>query len=243
MNNLHHAFYQRTIRVLNEAGVPFLIGGAFALSFFIGTSRRTKDLDIFILERDLQRALDVLGAAGYRTEVTDRSWLGKAFCGDDFVDVIFGFGNGVTKVDQDWFEHATPGELWDEPVLFSPLEESLWSKAFVQERDRFDGADIAHIILKAAERLDWRRLVNRFGEHWRVLLAHLIVVGFVYPSERARIPSWVMRELLERLETELDTSEHEQLCLGPYLSRTQYVADLEQMGMLDGRLRRQAAAV
>ena len=243
MDKHNHAFYQRTIQVLSEAGVPFLIGGAFALSFYIGTRRRTKDLDVFILQQDLQPALKALGDAGYRTEVTDPSWLGKAFCGDDFVDVIFGFGNGVTKIDQGWFEHATTGELWGEVVLFSPLEESLWSKAFVQERDRFDGADIAHIILLAAERLDWRRLIDRFGEDWRVLLGHLVLVGFIYPSERTRIPSWVMRELLGRLQPELDTPAPERLCYGPYLSRTQYVTDLEQLGMLDARDRPRMTAV
>jgi hypothetical protein len=238
----HHAFYRRTIQALNAAGVPFLIGGAFALSFHIGTSRRTKDLDVFVLERDLTAALEALSAAGYRTEITDPSWLGKAFCGADFVDVIFGFGNGVTKIDEGWFEYATPGELWGEPVLFSPLEESLWSKAFVQERDRFDGADIAHIILLAAERLDWRRVIDRFDKDWRVLLGHLILVGFIYPSERARIPSWVMHELLDRLQPELETPAPRRLCYGPDLSRTQYVADLEQLGMLDAREHRKSPA-
>ncbi|HLY67857.1 MAG TPA: hypothetical protein VKU60_20125, partial [Chloroflexota bacterium] len=113
----------------------------------------------------------------------------------------------------------------------------------VQERDRFDGADIAHIILLAAERLDWRRLIDRFGENWRVLLGHLILVGFIYPSERTRIPSWVMRELLGRLQPELDTPAPERLCYGPYLSRTQYVADLEQLGMLDARARPRESGV
>jgi hypothetical protein len=235
VKKLNHAFYRRTIQVLNDAEVPFLIGGAFALTFFIGTSRRTKDLDVFIQERDFQAALDALSAAGYRTEVTDPSWLGKAFCGDDFVDIIFGFGNGITKIDQGWFDYATPGELWGERVLFSPLEESLWSKAFVMERDRFDGADVAHIILLAAEQLDWKRLIWRFGEDWRVLLGHLVFVGFIYPSERTRIPNWVMRELLGRLEPELETADSERLCLGPYLSRTQYVRDLHELGMTDGR--------
>jgi hypothetical protein len=31
------------------------------------------------------------------------------------------------------------------------------------ERERFDGADVAHIILAYGDRLDWRRLLERFG--------------------------------------------------------------------------------
>ena len=40
-------------------------------------------------------------------------------------------------------------------VLVAPAEESLWCKAFVMERERFDGADVAHIILAYGDRLDW----------------------------------------------------------------------------------------
>lgn len=52
------------------------------------------------------------------------------------------------------------------------------------ERERFDGADVAHIILKRGKRLDWGRLLSRFGEHWRVLLSHLILFDYIYPSEK-----------------------------------------------------------
>jgi hypothetical protein len=232
------AFYRRTVQVLRRAGVPFLIGGAFALDFHVGTNRRTKDLDVFVRPSDAQRALDELADAGYVTEMTEPSWLGKAFCGSDFVDVIFAFGNGIAQIDDLWFKHAVPGELWGEPVLFSPLEESLWSKAFVMERERFDGADIAHIILNSAERLDWDRLLARFGEDWRVLLAHLILIGYIYPAERAHIPRRVMADLLCRLSKELDVPGDEGLCYGAFLSRTQYVHDLEKLGMTDARILR-----
>lgn len=229
------AFYRRTVQVLNSAGIPFLIGGAFALDFHVGTNRRTKDLDVFLRPRDARHALDELAAAGYDTEMTDSTWLGKAFCGPDFVDVIFAFGNAIAQIDDGWFEYASKGELWGEPVLFSPLEESLWSKAFVMERDRFDGADIAHIVLNAAERLDWQRLLARFGDDWRVLLAHLILIGYIYPAERTRIPQRVMADLLCRLGGELDIAGAEGFCYGAFLSRTQYVHDLEQLGMVDAR--------
>lgn len=228
-------FYRRTLQVLNHAGIPFLIGGAFALDFHVGTARRTKDLDLFLRPIDAPRALDTLQRAGFDTELTDSSWLGKAFCGADFVDVIFAFGNGIAQIDDGWFEYASQGELWGEPVLISPLEESLWSKAFVMERDRFDGADIAHIVLRAAERLQWDRLLARFGDDWRVLLSHLILIGYIYPAERTRIPQRVMDELLCRLGAELDTAGATGFCYGAFLSRTQYVEDLERPGIVDAR--------
>ena len=66
-----------------------------------------------------------------------------------------------------------------------PAEEQLWSKAFVQDRDRFDGADVIHLILRAAAKIDWDSSPRFAGGHERVLLAHLILFGYAYPSERA----------------------------------------------------------
>ena len=74
------------------------------------------------------------------------------------------------------------------PVQIAPAEETIWSKAFVMERERFDGADVAHLILGHGDKLDWQRLLERFGPHWRVLLAHLVLFGFIFPSARSRVP-------------------------------------------------------
>ena len=38
-------------------------------------------------------------------------WLGKAYRGDDFCDVIFSSGNGVCRVDDLWFEHSVPARV------------------------------------------------------------------------------------------------------------------------------------
>ena len=87
------------------------------------------------------------------------------------------------------------------------------------------------------ERLDWHRLVNRFGPHWRVLLTHLILFGYIYPSERQRLPREVIHELLHRLARELTAPvSADQPCLGPLLSRIQYRPDIEKMGFKDARL-------
>jgi hypothetical protein len=65
--------------------------------------------------------------------------------------------------------YAEPAIVMGQPVRLCPAEETIWSKAFVMERERYDGADIAHLLRARAEMLDWRRLTRRFGRHWRVL--------------------------------------------------------------------------
>jgi hypothetical protein len=227
-------FYRDAVRLLNEWEIPFLVGGAYALAQRTGIVRHTKDLDVFLLPEDARPALRAFRQAGFRAELTFDHWLGKVFCGEDFVDLIFSSGNGVAQVDPGWFEFSDPARVFGEPVRLCPVEETIWSKAFVCERERFDGADVNHLLLAFGKDLDWDRLLARFGDHWRVLLSHLVLFGYAYPSEQAAIPPWVMHELTRRLRDE--EPDGRRVCRGTLLSRTQYVRDLEREGYADGRL-------
>ena len=135
-------FYREAMEVLNRAGVPFLVGGAFAFIHQAGIDKSTKDLDIFARPSDVQRLLEACAAAGYETELVFSHWLAKIRSPEGFIDVIFSSGNGIAAVDDGWFEHATDGEVLAVPVKIAPAEETVWSKAFVMERERFDGADV-----------------------------------------------------------------------------------------------------
>jgi hypothetical protein len=230
-------FYRQIIGVLNRNFVPFLIGGGFAFEFYTHIGRSMKDMDIFICRRHLDTLFGVLIEAGFHTELTFAHWLGKVSSDELFIDIIFSSGNGLCEVDDLWFKHATAGQVFGFPVKFCPPEEMIWSKAFVMERERFDGGDIAHLLLKRGDRLDWRRLLDRFGSHWRVLLSHLILFEYIYPGERHRVPPTVLRELLARLESELTAPvPTDPSCRGPLLSRIQYRIDVETMGYRDARL-------
>lgn len=235
------AFYCHVLRTLAEAGLPFLVGGALGLRFYAGIIRHTKDLDIFLRSADYPRVLQKLAAQGYRTELTDPHWLAKVFCEEHYIDLIFASGKGLGLVDDDWFEHAVEGEVLDLPVRLIPAEEMIWSKALIMERERYDGADIAHLLRARGPELDWSRLLRRFGSYWRVLLSHLILFGFIYPSERSQIPAWVLTELLSRVQQEMNSSAvSERICQGTLLSHTQYLIDLERWGYQDARLLIQA---
>jgi hypothetical protein len=232
------AFYVRTLAVLNEANVPFLVGGAYALAKHAGIERHTKDLDIFVRASDRDPILSALDAAGYRTEISFPHWLAKAYGEDAFIDVIYSSGNGVVKVDDEWFSHASGGEILGVPVQLCPPEEMIWSKGYVQERERFDGADIAHMIRSRGEAMDWGRLLRRFGAHWRVLFSHIVLFGFIYPSERGKIPAWVLKELSDRIVRELEEPPcRENICFGTLLSREQYLADIGKWNYHDARVR------
>jgi hypothetical protein len=231
------AFYRDVLAALTEAGLPFLVGGALALRFYAGIVRHTKDLDIFLRFEHYPLALKNLAERGYRTEVTDIQWLAKAFSEEHFVDIIFGSGKGLGLIDQGWFDHAVDGEILGLPVGFCPPEETIWSKAFIMERERYDGADVAHLLRACGSNLDWPRLLQRFGPHWRVLFSHLVLFGFIYPSEQSQIPGWVLTELVDRFQDEMNSSPRvDRICQGTFLSGTQYLIDLERWGYQDARL-------
>lgn len=229
-------FYRHGMTLLDEHGVPFLVGGAYAFAKYTGIERHTKDFDIFIRRGDFERAIAVLSSAGYRGELLFPHWLGKAWHGDDFIDLIWSAGNGVAKVDDLWFEHAVSGRVLDLDVKLIPAEEMIWSKGLIMERERFDGADVAHVIRAIGDELDWRRLIDRYDIYWRALFAHVVLFGFIYPSDRSKVPAWVVDELSQRLAREGSRDAAERVCYGTIVSRQQYLKDIGEWGYRDARL-------
>lgn len=227
-------FYEDTLRALTDEGVPFVVGGALALKHFAGIARDTKDLDIFLRKEDLPQAMAVLADRGFDTEVLFPHWLAKAWCAPHFVDFIFDSANGMCPVDDVWLEKAARCTLWNVPVLVSPAEEMIVSKCFVMERERFDGADVYHLLEACGPTLDWERVVARFGDNWRVLLGHLVFFSFVYPKKRDAIPRDVLEVLLDRAKRE-NVAEDVDVCKGTLLSREQYLVDLRERGYADAR--------
>jgi predicted nucleotidyltransferase len=229
-------FHRKSMAALQDASVPFLIGGSYVVEAYAGVSRRSKDFDLYVRPHHVDAAIDALARAGYKTEKTFPHWLAKAGCGQDYIDLIFRAGNGLCDVDDSWFERARDDELLGLQVQLCAPEEMIWMKAYIMERERFDGADIAHILQSYAEKLDWPHLVRRFGPDWRVLLSHLVLFGYIYPSERGKIPFAVMNDLIGRLRNEGSAGGPERLCRGTLLSRKQYLLDIQERGFRDARL-------
>ena len=227
-------FYIDALRKLQDSGIPFLVGGAFAFTHYSHVSRDTKDIDVFVKPDDGPRVLEVFEQHGYRTGMPFPHWLGKIHDGEQVMDIIFSSGNGVARVDDLWFDHAPKTNVLGVIVRLSPVEEMIWSKSFIQERERFDGADVLHLLRETGPSLDWPRLLMRFGDYWRVLLSHLILFGFVYPDKRENVPGWVMDELTRRLSVSRPNLQND-VCYGTILSREQYLHDVEHLKYRDGR--------
>ena len=224
-----HAFYKEALELLKESGATFMLGGAFCMFEYTGIYRDTKDLDIFCKPTEYPKILKFFAEKGFETELTDVRWLAKVFKGEYFIDIIFDTVNNICRVDDTWLQHAPEMEFVGCKVKMLPAEELIFCKLYVQNRERFDGADVNHVLLKQGKNLDWKRLMQRMDPHWHILLAQLVMFQFVYPSDfHEIIPRWVFDELVKRAQEQYDVPPPvEKVCRGPIIDQTQYQVDIK----------------
>jgi hypothetical protein len=228
------AFYTESLRLLVESGIPFLLSGTYAVSAYTGLVRPTKDLDVFCKAGDYPKILAWFQARGYRAEVEDERWIAKVWQDDHFFDVIYNMSNATVPVTDDWFKGTHTICVYGTDVKITPPTELIWSKVFIQDRYRYDGADIAHVILKKHEEIDWKRLLAYLEPYWEVLLIHLLNFRFAYPTERAAVPKWLMEELIGRLQAQLHLPPaNVKVCRGRLFSPRDYVIDITEYGFAD----------
>lgn len=222
-------FYVGVLQILREKEINFMLGGGFAMYHYTGIERDTKDLDIFCKPSEYPKILKLMAEKGYETELTDVRWLVKVFKNGQYIDIIFDTVNNICTVDDTWYEHAIEGNYEGIPVKYLPAEELIWCKIYVQNRERYDGADVNHMLLKQGKNLDWKRLLFRLDQHWHLLLAQLLIFQFVYPADYHEIlPEELFKELIERASEQYDIpAAVEKVCRGPVIDQTQYEVDIK----------------
>jgi hypothetical protein len=227
--------YRKALEAVNAAGVSYVVAGAYAIYEHTGIYRKTKDLDLLFEPASVVPAAAALRAAGFVTRLEADHWLAKATMGEYFVDLIYGMGNGLARIDEPWIANSRPGILAAAPVKIAPPEELIWHRLFINERHRHDMSDIVHLILCLGDTLDWRRLIDRVGQHWPLLLSQCLMFNFVYPAYRANVPAWVMSELLRRARSQasLDPEGGSDFTRGPLISRFSFEIDVREWGFKD----------
>lgn len=223
--------FRETLMVLNRCRIPYVVSGAFALQVHTGIWRATKDLDLFLTPEDMAAALRCLTKQGFRCEVKDPVWLHKAHRHGFFIDLITGMSNAVITVDRSWIEKARPAMILDVRARVLGAEELLASKLFVVRRERFDGADIAHIIYASQGKLDWGRVLSLVGEHWEILLFALVLYRYVYPAHTHYVPGWVWQQLLVRFSNELKNPNPAAQFRGSLVDDKMFAIDVREWGM------------
>jgi hypothetical protein len=141
--------------------------------------------------------------------------------------------NGTIAVNDSWFGDDVI-DVYGHTVTITPPTALILSKVFIQDRYRYDGADVNHIILKQAANIDWKSLLDQMDLYWEVLMAHLLNFRFAYPTERENVPAWLMTELSERLRAQVDLpAPRVKVCRGRLFSARDYVSDIAEWGFGD----------
>jgi hypothetical protein len=225
------ALFCEVLQHLNRARIPYVVSGAFALQKHTGIWRNTKDLDLFLPAEEVPEALRYLHDKGFETEVRDPVWLAKAHRDGYYVDLITGMSNAVITVDQSWIDRGSDTEVLGVPTRVLAPEELIASKLFVNFRERFDGADVIHIIYGTRGRIDWTRLRQLIGDHWELLLWELVLFHYVYPAMQDYVPGEVWDDLLGRMRAGLSAPAKSAPFRGSLIDEKMFSIDVQEWGM------------
>jgi len=225
--------YQGVLKGLLAADVPFAVSGGFAFHHQTGIWRTTKDLDLVLPPDSVPRAFEVLVREGFETYVQDPVWLAKARRGEYFVDLITGVGNATLTVEQSWIDRAQEDQVLGMRCKVLSAEEMIASKLFVTRRERFDGADTAHLLRACAASLDWDRLRELTEPHWQVLYWHLVLFAYIYPANAGDVPPGIWRELTESFNQSVASPATNGSFRGTLIDPKMFAIDVNEWGERD----------
>jgi hypothetical protein len=182
---IEHAL-KRAAAALNQAGIPFLLGGSLA-SWARGGPETRHDLDLMLKPQDVERALEALTEAGMRPERPPEEWLVKAWDGDTLVDLIY-CPKGL-PMDDDVIARGEVLSVLGMEIRVMALEDVMATKlmALTEHSLRYEG--LLQIARALREQIDWHAVRSRtdsspFARAFFVLLEGLEILPAA-PSHRS----------------------------------------------------------
>ena len=195
-------------------------------------SAATPKISICFSPRNRRRiALKHLREKGFECEVRDPVWLFKAHRDGFFVDLITGMSNAAILVEDSWIERASPAVVQGITTRVLAAEELIASKLFIARRERFDGADIAHVIYGTRGKLDWQRVFKLIGEHWEMLLWALVLFRYSYPAQTEYVPKEVWTALVSRFQDIVSHPDPAAKFRGSLVDDKQFAIDVNEWEM------------
>jgi hypothetical protein len=143
---------------LKSAEVPALLAGGLA-AWARGGPPTDHDVDFYVYERDGDRALSALAAAGLRVEKPTSGWLYKAYDGDVLVDLIH--RPAGCPVDAEMFARADTLEVMAEPLLVASLDDVLATKLSAITEQEPDYGGVLPLARSLREQINWGDVYGR----------------------------------------------------------------------------------
>jgi hypothetical protein len=146
---------KRAAAILREHDIPFLLAGGLA-AWVRGGPATEHDVDFLLTKDDAERAFEVLGAEGLRTERPPEEWLLKAYDGEVMIDLIF--GPEGPPVDDAMFERAEDLTLEAATVRVLSVDDLLISKLLALTEHHLDYDSVLELTRALREQIGWDRV-------------------------------------------------------------------------------------
>ena len=159
-DNFHHLLdtMKRASARLREAEIEFMLGGGLAI-WARGGPPTDHDVDLYLRERDVESAFEVLVNAGFRGERPPEEWLLKVWDGDHLVDLIHRPAGG--EIDDEHFARASEIEVSAQRVLVTSIDDVLVMKLLAISEQEPDYRAILEIARAVREQVDWTYVEER----------------------------------------------------------------------------------
>ena len=159
-DNFHHLLdtMKRASAQLREADIEFMLGGGLAI-WARGGPPTDHDVDLYLRERDVESAFEVLVDAGFRGERPPEEWLLKIWDGDHLVDLIHRPAGG--EIDDEHFARASELEVSAQRVLVASIDDVLVMKLLAISEQEPDYRAILEIARAVREQVDWTHVEER----------------------------------------------------------------------------------
>jgi hypothetical protein len=169
---------KRVAAALKQSGIPFALGGSFAV-YAHGGHSSDHDVDFVIREQDKERVLEELAAVGFEVEQPPEDWLVKVYDNGRMVDLIYRpVESPVTDATLRDTEMLSVESIYM-PVLSAT--QLMIHKLLSYTQQYCDFATGLPVARSLREKIDWDRVRNEtagspYAEAFLVLLDRLDVV-------------------------------------------------------------------
>jgi hypothetical protein len=148
---------------LRDAGIPFALAGGLAV-YARGGPPTEHDVDFLIRQEDADRAVELLGDAGFRSEHPPEGWLYKVYDeNDSMIDLIFAPNSRPERV-QSILDRATELEVYAITMPVMTATDVLESKLRTLKEHEANYDDVLEIARTCREQIDWEAVRTHVGD-------------------------------------------------------------------------------
>ena len=179
------ATLKRAVAALEDARVPYLLGGSLA-SWARGGPQTRNDLDLMVRPKHAEQALEALERDGMKPERPPEEWLLKAWDGEVLVDLIFEPA-GLELTDE-VFERGERLRILGMNVDVLAIEDVVTTKLMSIDERAIRYESLLQIARALREQVDWSAVRSRtasspFSRPFFVLMEEL---GIAVEGEQPR---------------------------------------------------------